>query len=226
MERKKQHTEESSRKPIERNRESADYAARTQAQDPPATRPNLPAHLEAFAKAVAEGCSHVQAAEMCGLKRGSASFLYARPGVQERIAELQTLAKNATEKAVTENAIKAFRQIDIGRNDIIMGLVDCARDEKTEIGRLGVRVKAWLGLADIFMLRAKTIRDLSEFYGWIDDEIYEFRQNDTIPERFRRVLRPTDMGIAANEKASVQKKAEASHEDPKRSKETTRDTLM
>jgi hypothetical protein len=169
--------------------------------------------------------SEVRNKTIC-LQNFAGPFLYARPGVQERIAELQTLAKNATEKAVTENAIKAIRQIDIGRNDIIMGLVDCARDEKTEIGRLGVRVKAWLGLADIFMLRAKTIRDLSEFYGWTDDEIYEFRQNDTIPERFRRVLRPTDMGIAANEKASVQKKAEASHEDPKRSKETTRDTLM
>jgi hypothetical protein len=72
-------------------------------QGVPATVPALAAHLEMFAKAVAEGDSHVEAAVICGRKRGSASFLYAQPGVKERIAELKTIARDATEKAIVNN---------------------------------------------------------------------------------------------------------------------------
>src|ERR1700676_227803 len=72
--------------------------SRCQPVDQTRTKPNLDPHLEVFAKAVAEGFSHVEAAEICGRKPGSASFLYRQPGVQERIAELRSLAKYATEK--------------------------------------------------------------------------------------------------------------------------------
>jgi hypothetical protein len=95
--------------------------SRCQPVDQTRTKPNLDPHLEVFAKAVAEGFSHVEAAEICGRKPGSASFLYRQPGVQERIAELRSLAKYATEKAVTENAIRVIRPIDTDRNEIIMG---------------------------------------------------------------------------------------------------------
>ena len=37
-------------------------------QEPPTTVPALAAHLEMFAKAVAEGASHIEAAVKCGRK--------------------------------------------------------------------------------------------------------------------------------------------------------------
>src|SRR5579864_7319642 len=96
MEHKTQRYEESRRNSDERIQQSFDCVDLTKTKDPATSRANLAAHLEAFAKAVAEGSSHVRAAEICGRKRGSASFLYAQPGVKERIAELQTIAKNAS----------------------------------------------------------------------------------------------------------------------------------
>ena len=152
----------------------------------PTTSPNLAPHLEVFAGAVAEGYSHVQAAVMCGRARGSASFLFDQPGVQERIAELQTLAKNATEKEVAENAIRMIRPIDTDRNEIIMGLVDIAREKNAPYA---ARVRAWTVLTDIFMLRARTLRDISEYYGYTEDELEQATLDPNfIPERFRRAL--------------------------------------
>jgi hypothetical protein len=76
-------------------------------------------HLEIFSKAVAEGHSHVEAAEICGRSRGSASSLYTRPGVKERIAELRTIAATANEKAVAENGRQEVRVIHFSRNHIL-----------------------------------------------------------------------------------------------------------
>jgi hypothetical protein len=75
-------------------------AEKSSGKDP---RAPLVPHLEIFSKAVAEGHSHVEAAEICGRSRGSASSLYTRPGVKERIAELRAIAATANEKAVAEN---------------------------------------------------------------------------------------------------------------------------
>lgn len=82
---------------MERKKNRADNA-----QEPTATVPVLAAHLEMFAEAVAEGASHVDAAVRCGRKPGSASFLYAQPGVKDRIAELKTIARNATENVMAK----------------------------------------------------------------------------------------------------------------------------
>ena len=133
--------------------------------------------------------------------RGSASFLYEQPGVQERIAELRILAKNATEKAVTENAIRMIRPITIDRNDIIMGIVDCINDKKTPVARLLMMMRRWSLLADIFMLRAKTLKDLADFYGWTEDEIVEFGKTLTIPERLRGQLTLGAMGVGEDTKS-------------------------
>jgi hypothetical protein len=49
------------------------------------------------------------AAERAGRKRGSAGWLYAQPGVQERIAELKRIAKAANNRETAEQAIKVSR---------------------------------------------------------------------------------------------------------------------
>lgn len=148
----------------------------------PTTRPNLPAHLEVFAKAVAEGSSHVQAAEMCGRAPGSASFLYAQPGVKDRIAELRALAKNATEKAVTENAIRMRRVVDIDRNEVVMLLADIARNQSLPAA---ARVRALNVLSRIFMLLVRDLKDLKEFGGWFSDEMEEYAETGETPARLR-----------------------------------------
>lgn len=136
--------DEAGKQPVERSKRSPIKQA--------TTSPNLKPHLEMFAKAVAEGSSHVDAAEICGCARGSANYLFNEPGVQERIAELGAIARNASEKAVAEKAIRVIRKITIDRNDIIMGLVDCTNAPRTiPAAILAVRVKAWSVLADIFL---------------------------------------------------------------------------
>src|SRR5579864_8964345 len=182
MEHKTGSSEESHRKLGERIQQRSDCVASTKSKYPATSSANLSAHLEAFAKAVAEGSSHVRAAEICGRKRGSASFLYAQPGVQERIAELQMIAKNATEKAVTENAIRMRRVVDIDRNEIVMLLADLARSEN-EPG--AVRVRALNVLSRIFMLQARTLKDLEEFYGWFSDEMEDYAETGQVPVRLR-----------------------------------------
>lgn len=174
MKQKKQSVEKSKRSPLKQA----------------TTRPNPKPHLEVFAKAVAEGFSHVEAAKMCGRSPGSASYLINRPGVKERIAELETIAKKATEEAVTEKAIREIRKITIDRNDIIMGVVDCINDKTTDVGRLNVRMKGWALLADVYMLRAKSLQDLSNFYSWTSDELEAFAAEGTVPIRFRHLFGP------------------------------------
>jgi uncharacterized protein (UPF0147 family) len=154
-------------------------------QGVPATVPALAAHLEMFAKAVAEGDSHVEAAVICGRKRGSASFLYAQPGVKERIAELKTIARDATEKAIVNNAAKLSGAVDIDRNEIINILTEIARDPQ-QPGR--VRVYAANVLSKIFMLQPKNLKDLKSFYGWTSDELEEYGETGEIPVRIRQLF--------------------------------------
>lgn len=173
---------------MKQNKQTADKSKRSLVEHA-TTRTSLPAHLEKFAKTVAEGFSHVEAAELCGRARGSASYLYKQPGVQDRIAEIEAITKKATDEAVTERVIRVIRKITIDRNDIIMGLVDCTNAPRTiPAAILGVRVKAWSVLADIFLLRAKTLQDLANLHGWTTDELDAFAADRTIPERFRSIL--------------------------------------
>jgi hypothetical protein len=112
---------------------------------------------EIFPKAVAEGHSHVEAAEICGRSRGSASSLYTRPGVKERIAELRAIAATANEKAVAENGRQEVPVIDFSRNHIVVGIHELAREARSE----RVRLAAWSKLAEIFMLLPRQTKDLN-----------------------------------------------------------------
>jgi hypothetical protein len=111
----------------------------------------------------------------------SASGTSVCPGVQERISELQSLVREATNRGVVQEAVRAHREITIDRNDIIMGLVDEARTAKSD----RARVSAWTVLADIFMLRAKNLREVYDFYGWTSDELKLYAETGESPARFQ-----------------------------------------
>jgi hypothetical protein len=141
-------------------------------------------HLEIFSKAVAEGHSHVEAAEICGRSRGSASSLYTRPGVKESIAELRAIAATANEKAVAENGRQEVPVIHFTRNHIIIGIQKLAREARSE----RVRLAACSKLAEIFTLLPRQTKDLNDFYGWTDDELEYFIHNKEFPPRIRMLL--------------------------------------
>lgn len=146
---------------------------------------HLTSHLEVFAKAVAEGSSHVEAAVICGRKRGSASFLYAQPGVKQRIAELRTIKQRANEKALAETANgMRYPRVTVTRNHIINGLAHEARTAKSACAR----VSAWQVLADIYLLRARNIREVADFCGWTDEDLDEYIKNGILPARFRNLV--------------------------------------
>ena len=136
-------------------------------------------HLEQFAKAVAEGCSHAEASQIAGRSAGSASYLFRQSGVRERISELRAIRAAATESAMREQGAMTIRPITFGANDIIMELWNIGKDGQSE----RAKVSALVALAEIFLLKAKNIEDLKQGFGWTDDENLEFVQTGEVPAR-------------------------------------------
>lgn len=167
------------------------------------TEPLKP-HLEKFCQVVAEGYSHVEAAEIAGRSRGSASYLFARPGVIDRIRELRLLVQSATEEEVAIRAGRAESIVNITRNDIINGLHHEALTAKSSCAR----VTAWRGLAEIYMLYPKTLKDVEDFYGWTDEEIEEYAKTGKVPDRLRDLLAGGETPrLSGTPSRRVQKKA-------------------
>lgn len=123
--------------------------------------------------------------------KGTAYKLLKSPAFDQEIGRAREALINETAKVAAK---KIVREITIDRNDIIMGLADVAQSEKT-----GDRAKvaAYLGLADIFMVRAKNVRDLSKFAGWTADELERFALAGEVPERFRSDTGPSPSSDAS-----------------------------
>ena len=170
------------RKPIQGNRATSinakkPHAKNSSAKKSPANKAPLAAHLETFAKAVAEGASHVKAAVICCRKPGSASFLYAQPGVKDRIAELLAIKRKENEEEVATSALRKRRADDIDEGEVIMHLADIVRS-KTEPSR--DRIRALTALPKI--LKNKGPKDLKA-HGWSANEIEELFATGRIPTR-------------------------------------------
>jgi hypothetical protein len=102
-----------------------------------------------------------------------------------RRPEVACAIQQKQEQALAESGKMLGRQVDIGRNDIIMGLADIARYGQDE----RARVSAWLGLADVFGLRIKNTRDVTEqFAGWTAEELEQYATTGVIPERIRSLV--------------------------------------
>jgi hypothetical protein len=145
----------------------------------------LPKHLELFAQAVADGCNVRDAAKRSGRKEGSGGYLNSRADVTQRVAEIRSAMAKAAENEAARKMVGHCRSIDIDRNDIIMGLADIALSGLTPAG---ARVSAWLGLADIFLLRPKKIDDVKQFVGWTTDELREFSLTGVVPPRIASMI--------------------------------------
>jgi len=102
------------------------------------------------------------------------------------------------EYSLTENAASPFHA-EPRHNDIIMILADIAQDP-AQLG--STRVSAVLGLADIFLLRARNIKELENFYGWTTEELKTYSETGETPPRLRRFLEAGD-GAAINGSASL-----------------------
>ena len=153
------------------------------AKKSPANKAPLAAHLEKFAKAVAEDHSHVEAAILAGRAPGSASFLYRQPGVKDRIAELLALKKKENEGEVATSALRKRRSDDIDEEEIRDLLADIGRS-KTEQSR--DRIRALTALPKIS--RNKRPEDLKA-HGWSASEIDELYATGRIPTRLQVVER-------------------------------------
>lgn len=140
----------------------------------------LPGHYEQFCQLMAGGKIGVrEAGEKIGLTASSGKRLSVRADIRQRIEEI----KKQYGGDLTRNRVqKTLREIDIDQNDIIMGLADIARDV---FASKAARVSAYLGLADIYMLRAKNIREVKDFYGWTATELREYAIAGTVPARFQ-----------------------------------------
>ena len=170
------------RKPIQGNSATSTnakkpHANNSSAKKSPANEASLAAHLEKFAKAVAEDHSHVEAAILAGRARGSASFLYRQLGVKDRIAEFLAIKKKENEEAVATSALRTRHADDIDDGEIRNLLADIGRS-KTE--RSGDRIRALTALPKIS--RNKRPEDLKA-HGWSANEIAELYATGRIPTR-------------------------------------------
>ena len=144
-------------------------------EDP--SRPLAEPRRENYAKARAQGLKSVAAAKTAMVAPRTGRRYEADPQVGSRV---RFLMHQAFEDPGVERR-KAVREITIDRNDIIMGLADIAQSPFTKPGDRA-RVSAWLGLADIFLLRARCIEDLRKGVGWTEDETIEFHKTRIVPE--------------------------------------------
>jgi hypothetical protein len=115
---------------------------------------------------------------------GSGGYLNSRIDVTQRIAEIRAAIAEAAETEAAVKMVAQRRSVEIDRNDIIMGLADIGRYGKSE----SARVSAWNCLAEIFLLKAKNLRDVNDFYGWTTDELKRYAETGEIPERLRSLL--------------------------------------
>ena len=145
-----------------------------------------PVH-EKFCTLVQSGVRPTAAALRCGLSKSSGNYFMNRPDISRRIKWLQKDAERRVQEVVVANqsSVQAKvlqRPVDIGRNQIVNLLAEIARNPEVAASS---RVSALVVLVDIFMLRARNLKELNEFYGWTDDDLTEFIRTGETPERLR-----------------------------------------
>lgn len=153
---------------------------------PPEDDPTLlAAGYEKVARALANGDSARQAAFSAGFSENTGRWLSKHPQIKARVIQLKLQHREDLRKQSISDGIRVVPRVTIQRNDIINGLAAIAQDIKMQ-GR--ARVAAYLGLADIFMLRARNVKDLMDFYGWTSEEMDEYANTGVPPARIRSLL--------------------------------------
>jgi len=145
--------------------------------------PPLKPHLEKFCRAVADGYSNVEAAERAGRSRGSASYMWRQPGVQECVRELRQILSEEGQSRSNQKNQRSARVETIGEEEVIQHLAEIIRDKKE---RTSDRIRA----IDIAM-KSKPWRQL-EAYGWSAAEIEKLHRTGALPDHFLRTINPLD----------------------------------
>lgn len=140
----------------------------------PALRPLL----EKFARLVADGYKHVQAAIACDRSAGSASYLYSQPGVKERIAEFLVIKKVNESEVAARASLKAQSSNHLNEDEIIQHFADIGRN-KDELSR--DRIRALSEAAKCLKSRSASALRLR---GWSSDEITALLERGEVPPRY------------------------------------------
>jgi hypothetical protein len=96
------------------------------------------------------------------------------------VRKVEALEQQVKKLRVVAPEVQDIQGISVGRDDVIEGLAEIARgvhyDERA-------RVAAWAHLAEIYMLKPRNFRDLTEFYGWTETELRYYCETGKVPER-------------------------------------------
>lgn len=148
---------------------------------------SLPKHLEDFCQLISAGETQDNAAQKVGRNKCMGWRYMQKPEIKARVEQLK---QEYARELVQQRAQRTVREITFDRNDIIIELGNIGGigdpDKAAESER--AKVAALLGLADIFMLRAKNVREIKDFHGWTADELREYAINGTIPARIRLLV--------------------------------------
>lgn len=132
---------------------------------------------EKYAHLRSRGLKGAKAAKLCHVSKNTASRWAADCEVKARIAFLteQSPQDGRDEKE------RVIRPITFGSNDIVMSLWEIGSEGESE----RARVSALLGLADIFLLRAKCVQDLRMGVGWAGGRGPRILQDRGCPGAYR-----------------------------------------
>jgi hypothetical protein len=146
------------------------------------TRKTSPKVLEDFCQLRHSGVIIAKAAKQVGMSPDWGKKISKTKEVKDRI---KAIAADYSKKITTAKAKKTIREVTIDRNDITMALADIAgigiKKRIAESER--ARVAALVCLTDIFMMRAKNVREVKDFYGWTADELRDYAISGTVPQR-------------------------------------------
>jgi phage terminase small subunit len=83
---------------------------------------------------------------------------------------------------VAASAGEMFKKCSVTRDDIISGLATLGRSAVSE----QARVRAWDSLAEIFQMKVKLNRDVTQLFdGWTEEELEAYSVRGELPQRFK-----------------------------------------
>jgi hypothetical protein len=130
---------------------------------------------EKFAKLRADAKSIVNAGRECKIAERTAQRWAKNPAVKSRTSFL--INERISDRREEKNG--GGQEITFSRNDLIMELWKIGSHAENE----RARVTALMGLADIFLLRARCIQDLRRGVGWTTDEQEHLIETGLVPPR-------------------------------------------
>lgn len=127
--------------------------------------------------------NQTDAARQAGLKHPNVAGakMMKFPHVKAAIEAKQAIAVKACGEELAKKTI-------VTRDDIIQGLAALGKTAVNETAR----VRAWGELADIFGMKVKQTRDVTELFdGWTEEELEAYSVRGELPQRFKGSASPS-----------------------------------